>query len=274
MGLGLHIAEVFVRNGASVMICARSVETLQKSEEKLRSMAGDGQKVVAVPCDVGREGDIDSLVDKALDHFSHVDILVNNAGVYGPMGAIEAVNWDEWKETFVTNLFGTVYFCRALLPHFKSRGYGKIINISGGGATNALPRITAYGASKVSIVRMTESLAEEVAGNGIDINAIAPGVLDTRLTHQLLENDPETVGAALYDRVQELAGSSGDAMDKSARLCAYLGSAESDGISGKLIAANWDPWPDLAQHKGEIMGSDIYTLRRIVPKDRGQDWGD
>ncbi|MGY9006735.1 MAG: SDR family NAD(P)-dependent oxidoreductase, partial [Alphaproteobacteria bacterium] len=245
MGLGLKIAEIFVREGASVLICARNMAALKKSEAMLRELAGDDQTVMAVACDVGREGDIDSLVATALDQFPHIDILVNNAGVYGPMGALDAVDWDEWKETFITNLFGTIYFSRALLPHFKSRGYGKIVNISGGGATNALPRITAYGASKVSIVRMTESLAEEVAGDGIDINAIAPGVLDTRLTQQLLENGPETVGATLYDRVQELAGGSGDAMDKSARLCAYLGSGESDGISGKLIAANWDPWPDL-----------------------------
>ncbi len=274
IGLGAQIATEFVRQGASVLICARSAEALEENAEKLCAIAGADQTVAAMVCDVTREGDIDGLVARALKTFPHIDALVNNAGTYGPMGPIESVDWDDWKSALFTNLFGTIYFCRALIPHFRARGYGKIVNLSGGGATSPLPRITAYAASKVAVVRMTETLAEEVRGAGIDINAIAPGVLDTRLTDQLLEAGPDAVGADLYTRVQKMAGEGGDAMERSARLCAYLCSAQSDGISGRLIAALWDPWPDLARHKTEIMDSDIYTLRRIVPKDRGKDWGD
>jgi len=273
MGLGAKIAEEFIGQGASVLICARGEEALRECAAKLQDMAGPDQTVAAIVCDVARESDIDALVVEALARFPHVDALVNNAGVYGPMGPIESVDWDGWKDAFVTNLFGTVYFCRAILPHFKKRGYGKIVNLSGGGATSPLPRITAYAASKVGIVRMTETLSEEVKGLGIDINAIAPGVLDTRLTDQFLGADPETVGSALYTRVQELVAEGGDSIRKSAKLVAYLCSAASDGISGRLIAALWDPWPDLARHKADIMSGDIYTLRRIVPKDRGRDWG-
>lgn len=274
LGLGSHIAEELVREGASVLICARNTSALQENADRLRAIAGDGQTIVAMPCDVTRESDIDAFVAEALDRFPHVDALVNNAGIYGPIGPIESVDWCDWKEAVITNLFGTVYFCRALIPHFRERGYGKIVNLSGGGATSPLPRITAYAASKAAVVRMTETLAEEVKGQGIDINAIAPGVLDTRLTHQLLEAGAEAVGGDLYSRVQKLAGDAGDAMRRSAQLCAYLCSSASDGISGRLIAAIWDPWSDLASHKAKIMGSDIYTLRRIVPKDRGQDWGE
>jgi NAD(P)-dependent dehydrogenase (short-subunit alcohol dehydrogenase family) len=274
MGLGAKIAEQFVLEGASVLICARNAAVLEEAADKLRSIASAGQTINFMSCDVTRESDIDALVVEALCRFPHVDALVNNAGIYGPLGPIEAVDWRDWKDAVITNLFGTIYFCRALIPHFQKRGYGKIVNLSGGGAASPLPRITAYAASKAAVVRMTETLAEEVQDQGIDINAIAPGVLDTRLTDQLLEAGPDAVGDKLYSRVQNLASDGADAMSKSAKLCAYLCSAESDGISGRLIAANWDPWPDLVKHKANIMNSDIYTLRRIVPKDRGQDWGD
>ncbi len=105
-------------------------------------------------------------------------VLVNNAGVYGPLGSIEEIDWQAWVQAIEINLFGSILMCRALLPHFKSSRYGKIVQLSGGGATNPLPRISAYAASKAAVVRFAETLAEEVRENGIDVNAIAPGALE------------------------------------------------------------------------------------------------
>ena len=115
---------------------------------------------------------------------------MNNAGVYGPMGSIEDVDWDAWVRAIEINLFGSILMCRALLPHFKAQRYGKIIQLSGGGATNPLPRISAYAASKAAIVRFAESLALEVRDEGIDVNAIAPGALNTRMMDELLAAGP------------------------------------------------------------------------------------
>lgn len=274
MGLGACIAEEFVRQGASVLLCARSTRQLDEAAEKIRKTAGHGQMVTTIVCNVTVESDVEELVSEALRQFPHVDALVNNAGIYGPLGPIEEVDWAAWKDAVYTNLFGTVYPCRLLVSHFKSRGYGKIVNLSGGGATSPLPRVSAYAASKAAVVRFTETLAEEVRENRIDVNAIAPGVLDTRLTQQLLDAGPEAVGESLYSRVRGLATDGNTAMQKSAQLCAYLCSSASDGISGKLIAAPWDPWPFADKHKIDMDRSDIYTLRRILPKDRGQDWGE
>ena len=89
------------------------------------------------------------------------------------------------------NIYGSVLPCRAVLPHFKQQRYGKIVQLSGGGATNPLPRISAYAASKAAVVRFAETLALEVQDDGIDVNAIAPGALNTRMLDEVLAAGPE-----------------------------------------------------------------------------------
>ena len=274
IGFGASIAQAFARAGANLLLCARSLAPLEATAATLRVSAAAGQVVEARRCDVTDDADVAALAAEAFRLFPQVHALVNNAGIYGPLGATETVNWAEWKETIVSNLFGTVAVSRALVPHFKSRGYGKIVNISGGGATSPLPRVSAYAASKAAVVRFTETLAEELKDSHIDVNAVAPGVLDTRLTRQLLEAGPKAVGKDFHARVGSMVGDSQKSLERGAALCAYLASAESDGITGKLIAAIWDPWPTLADHKDDLTSSDIYTLRRILPKDRGRGWGE
>lgn len=274
LGLGAAIARRFVEEGASVALCARDGTALDTVVAALRGIAGSRQKVLGMPADVARTADIDALVAHAIEAFGGLDVLVNNAGVYGPMGPLESVPWDAWVEAIAINLNGTVYPCRAVLAHFKARGRGKIINISGGGATNPLPNISAYAASKAAVVRFTETLAEETRSFGIDVNAVAPGALNTRLTDELLQAGPDKVGAAFHARMRQIQEEGGTPLAKGAALCAWLASPASDGITGKLISAVWDPWADLAAHRADLDGSDIYTLRRIVPKDRGKTWGD
>jgi NAD(P)-dependent dehydrogenase (short-subunit alcohol dehydrogenase family) len=219
------------------------------------------------------ERQVDNLLAEGLRLFPHIDALVNNAGVYGPIGEIGEVDWNEWKEAIAINLFGPVYASRVFTAHFKERRYGKIVNLSGGGATNPLPRISSYAAAKAAMVRFTETLAEEVKSFHIDVNAIAPGVLDTRLTHQLLKAGPQAVGESLFNRVSGMAVDGETSMRKASDLAYYLCSPASDGITGRLLSALWDPWADLQERREELDGSDIYTLRRIIPKDRGKDWG-
>lgn len=272
-GLGACIAEHYVAQGASVLLCARNEMSLYTVSQRLRQRLVDGQQVLIQTADVSDRTQVEDLVALATKSFPHVDILVNNAGVYGPMGYIEEIDWDEWVQAININLMGTVYPCRAVLPQLKARGYGKIINLSGGGATNPLPQLSAYAASKAAVVRFSETLAEEVKGFGIDVNTIAPGALATRLLEQVISAGPEKVGVAFHQRMMKIQEEGGTPLEQGAALCVYLGSAESDGITGKLISAVWDPWEQLHKHLDELQQSDIYTLRRIVPKDRGKDWG-
>jgi 3-oxoacyl-[acyl-carrier protein] reductase len=272
-GLGAAIAEHFLAEGANVALCSRNVQDLGEQQSRLAASHG-ADRIWAKPADISSRSDVDALFDEARSRFGRLDILVNNAGVYGPMGSIDTVDWDEWVQAIAINLTGTVYCARKAVAIFKPQRYGKIVILSGGGATSPLPGISAYAASKAGIVRFTETLALEVREWNIDVNAIAPGALMTRLTDQLIAAGPERVGAAFHARMVKLKQEGGTPLALGATLCGYLASAESDGLTGRLLAAQWDPWPFSDEHRKEIAGSDIYTLRRIVPKDRGRPWGD
>ena len=273
-GLGLAIARAYVEAGASVLMCARDAELLEKARVEVAALASPSQQVVMHPADVSCREQVAALARAALEVFPRLHILVNNAGVYGPLGLIEDVNWDAWVQAIEINLFGSVLMCRALLPHFKAHRYGKIVQLSGGGATKPLPRISAYAASKAAIVRFAETLAEEVRGDGIDVNSIAPGTLNTRLLDEVLAAGPVDVGAAFYERSVKQKKEGGTHLNKGASLAVFLASAKSDGITGKVLSAIWDPWDRLPEHLEALQRTDIYTLRRIVPADRGLPWGE
>jgi 3-oxoacyl-[acyl-carrier protein] reductase len=271
-GLGRAIAGHFVQCGASVLLVARGEDRLRQVESELRPHALPGQVVAALAADVSRPEDCQAIVSKALEVLTGLTILVNNAGLYGPIGRTEDNDWGEWVRAMEVNLFGTVLMCRAVLPHLRARGYGKIVNLSGGGATAPLPNFSAYAASKAAVVRFTETLAEEARGAHIDVNAVAPGPLNTRLLDQVLEAGPERAGAAFYERSLKQREQGGAPLEKGAALIAFLASEASDGITGRLLSALWDNWADLPRRRHGLEKSDIYTLRRIVPEDRGQKW--
>ena len=271
-GLGVAIAGAYVAAGASVMLCARSAGLLGEVSDSLRAAAGPGQRVEVFAADVSKTDDVDALGAAAEARLGGIDVLVNNAGVYGPMGPLEAVDWQEWVDATLINIVGTVYPCRAVIPLMRARGGGKIVNLSGGGATNPMPRVTAYATSKAAVVRFTESMALELKGDGIDMNAVAPGALATRLLDQAVDAGPEVVGADFHARMVKIREQGGTPLSKGADLCVYLGSKASDGVTGRLLSAVWDPWPTLAERAADLDRSDIYTLRRIVPEDRGQKW--
>jgi 3-oxoacyl-[acyl-carrier protein] reductase len=273
-GLGLEIARKFVSAGADVMLCARNEARLDDACAELKLMAASNQKIVTQAADVSLESDAYEVVQKTLALLGGCHILINNAGVYGPMGEIESVDWQDWKRTIEVNVYGSVLMSRALLPHFKAQRYGKLIQISGGGATNPLPRISAYAASKAAIVRYAETLALEVNEKGIDVNCIAPGALNTRMLDEVLQVGPDKVGQAFYERAVKQKEVGGTSLTKGAELAVFLASGASDGITGKLISAVWDNWEQWPQYLDQLAQSDVYTLRRITGKDRGFKWGD
>ena len=273
-GLGLEIARKFVLAGADLMLCARNAGMLENARTELAGLTSAGQKIVTQVADVSLESDVHSVVAQTLELLGGCHILVNNAGVYGPKGEIESVDWADWMMAIQINVCGSVLMSRAVLPHFKAQRYGKVIQLSGGGATNPLPRISAYAVSKAAIVRYAETLAEEVRGTGIDVNSIAPGALNTRLLDEILQAGPQKVGQAFYERSVKQKETGGAPLEKGADLALFLASSASDGITSKLISAVWDDWEHWPEHLNELSSSDVYTLRRIAGRDRGFEWGD
>jgi NAD(P)-dependent dehydrogenase (short-subunit alcohol dehydrogenase family) len=170
------------------------------------------------------------------------------------------------------NLLGSVSTCRAVVPHMRSRGGGKIIQISGGGATAPDPRFSAYAAAKAGIVRFMETIAEELRSDGIDVNSVAPGAVVTRMNDQRIAAGPENAGEEVWRVSMRRREEGANDPALCAALCVFLASPASNGLTGKLISAVRDDWKDLPNRIEVLRASDIYTLRRITPADRRLAW--
>lgn len=275
-GLGLAIAKTFITEGANVCICARDTQQLEIAVDEIKSLTlSDKQQILHLTIDVSNPMDVQRLIQQAISTFKQVHILVNNAGIYGPMGSIETVDWEQWKKTIEINLYGSVLTCRMLLPHLRQQHYGKIIQISGGGATNPMPRVEAYAASKSAVVKTMESIAQDCIKDAIDVNCIAPGLLDTRLLDEVLANGPDRVGEEFYQRMRKAKETKQTtSLHFATELCVFLASEASNGITGRLISAVWDNYYTWPEHLEELQKSDLYTLRRITGQERGVSWGD
>ena len=262
-GIGEAIALAFAREGARLAIASRTQTELDQVAARIQEQGG---QVQAIRTDVSNRNDVARLIEATLTTYSQIDVLVNAAGVYGPIGPMWDVDIDEWIQAMHINLFGTFMCCHAVLPHMVERRRGRIVNFSGGGATSPLPRFTAYGVSKTAIVRLTETLAEEVKEFNIQVNAVAPGAVDTRLQDQVLVAG-ERAGDLLA-RIRKLreTGEGGVPRELPAELVVFLASDDSDGLTGRLIAAPYDGWQSWdADRIAEVMSAPWFTLRRMDP---------
>lgn len=262
-GIGAVIARAFAREGAKVLLASRTRAELEATAAQIEQAGG---AVRYAQADVSDRLDATRIVETALAAYGRVDILVNGAGVYGPIGPLAEVDVEEWLRAFATNVFGTFLCCHAVLPHMMSRRCGKIINFSGGGATSPLPRFTAYGVSKTAVVRLTETLAEEVKPSNIQVNVIAPGMVDTRLQDHVLAAGSRAGELAGRIRALRQTGEGGVPPERAAALALFLASAAADGLTGKLISAPHDGWESWdAARIEELMAAPWLTLRRIDP---------
>jgi 3-oxoacyl-[acyl-carrier protein] reductase len=251
--------------GADLVLAARTEFELEKTGREIAELTG--RNVLVVPTDVSQPAAVEKMISSARENYAKIDILVNCAGIYGPIGPAVDCDYNAWQQAINTNLFGTFLCIQAVLPEMMERKQGKIINLSGGGAVSPFPRFSAYSASKAAVVRLTETLAEELKEYHIDINAIAPGGVNTGLLEQVLAAG-EAAGHTFLQKALKQKENGGTPPEKAAELAVFLASAESDALTGRLLSAVWDKWSEIPVQLEEIMATDIYTMRRIVPEDR------
>jgi 3-oxoacyl-[acyl-carrier protein] reductase len=260
-GIGEAVAGAFAREGARSILVSR---TESEVAAVANAITARGAVAAAVAADVSGPLTADRIVKAAIEAYGGVDILVNAAGIYGPIGAVWEADAQEWVRAVEVNLFGTVYLSRAVIPHMIRRRGGKIVNFSGGGATAPLAFFSAYAVSKSAVVRFTETLAEEVKPFNIQVNAIAPGAVDTRLQDAVLAAGDRA--GPLFERIRLLRErkEGGVPRDLPAALAVFLASAASNGLTGKLIAAPYDGWQTWDAEKiAEVMALPWFTLRRL-----------
>lgn len=259
-GIGRALTERLVAHGHTVWGLARSPQSPVPGPGAFHPLA----------CDVSDWLQVEAAATRITATARHLDGLVACAGVQGEIGPALAADPIHWSATIRANLDGTYFAIRGFATLLARSRRAKVVCLSGGGATKARANFSAYGAAKTAIVRLVENIAEETRGQPFDINAIAPGAINTRLTDEVIRLGPAIVGQAEYDTAVKQKTSGGGSLDRALGLIDFLLSEKSDGITGRLLAAPWDPWPTLDTHAAALAKSDIYTLRRILPEERGQ----
>jgi NAD(P)-dependent dehydrogenase (short-subunit alcohol dehydrogenase family) len=242
---------------------------LARSNQDKFTIDGNGTFDSAM-CDVANWDQVSRAFQQIGSRWRHVDGLVCCAGSHGEVGPAVRADPARWSETVRANLDGTfnsIRACHDLLVRAPRRA--KIICFAGGGATRSRPNFSGYGVAKTGIVRLVETIAEEEIQAPLDINAVAPGAIATRLTDEIISLGPDIAGQSEFDSALKQKAGGGASLERALDLVEWLLSTKSDGITGKLISAPWDSWTALGEHAGDLARSDIYTLRRILPEDRG-----
>lgn len=254
-GIGRVVSTRLAGEGVIVVIVDVTGET------ELASLVQDGN-IAFIQADVSTTDGAEDALRRIIEIHSSIDILVNAAGIQGPIGPFADADIDRWASAISVNLLGTVRCCRAALPHMMSKNCGKIINFAGGGANSSRPNFSAYAVSKVGVVRFTEILADELKGMNIQVNAVAPGVINTRMIAEILYAGEEKAGGD-FEQVQSRMKSGFDSPEAVADLVCFLASGSSDWLTGKIISAVWDPWKGWRDKGKPEDINDLYVLRRI-----------
>jgi 2-deoxy-D-gluconate 3-dehydrogenase len=226
-GIGLGMAKGMAEAGASIVVAARNQE---KSAAAVQELEALGAQAVAIDVDVTEEASVKAMVETAASRWGRLDILVNNAGT-NIRKRPEDLSLAEWRLIIDTNLTSTFLASKAVYPHLKAAGGGKIINIGSMYSIFGAPSVPAYAASKGGVVQLTMSLATAWAQDNIQVNAVLPGFIETELTDRARRDIP-----GLYERVldrmpQKRWGDGGDM----AGIAAFLASPASDYITGTAI---------------------------------------
>lgn len=264
-GIGRALVERLVARGHEVHGLARRDQT------DLRDRLGNAFQ--SSRCDVACVEELEAALAAIGQRWHGIDAIVTCAGDQGAIGRAMEIEPRAWTQTVRANLDGTFLTLRLLWPLLAhARRRAKVVCFSGGGATKARAHFSAYGVAKTGVVRLVETIAEEERERALDINAIAPGAIFTAMTEEVLRLGREAAGDAEHEAAlrQQRAGRA--PLERALDLVEWLLGPASDGISGRLLSAPWDPWPTLDSHRDEIAASDLFTLRRIAPADRGREW--
>ena len=215
---------------------------LEQTAEEARAL---GASATVIQVDVTDKDAVEAMAKKALEDLGQIDILVNNAGIVGPIGPLEDNDVEAWVRTIQVNLVGTYLCCRSVIPAMARSGGGRIINLSGSGATSAPYHLSAYGSSKAAIIRLTEILSLELADKNIQVNALGPGSIHTRMWEEITDGAMTAGDSDLYEFGLQVTGGGGASIERAAELAVWLAGDASNGLSGRMIHAVADDFPNL-----------------------------
>jgi NAD(P)-dependent dehydrogenase (short-subunit alcohol dehydrogenase family) len=254
-GIGKRLAIGFAAAGARVGLLARSQPELDLAKLEIEHAGGAALRIRA---DVRDFEQMCAAVDRMRAVFGGVHVLIAAAGVQGPIAPLAEMKPKQFAETLEINVVGVMHACRAVLPQMIEHRSGKIIILSGGGAASPRPNFSAYAASKAAVVRLAETLAEEVRDQNVQVNCIAPGGSYTSMTDEIIHAG-DRAGRKEIEDAEQVRITGGVSPEKQLHLAMFLASERSNHVSGKLIHVN-DDWKRLEKAN---MNPELYTLRRV-----------
>lgn len=269
-GIGRAIAEHFASEGCSLALIARTIDELEETANFIKKKYNTSIHFYAIS--ISDEQKVKDAIKDTFERYDRIDILINAASVLGPAGPFAEIDSRKWSDTISVNINGLFFCIKAVLPYMQKQNDGCIINFSGGGGLLPNPFFDAYSACKAAAVRITENLAHELENTGITVCAIAPGGVNTHMFEDMLAAGEEKVGSQIWDSFQKRKENGGDSIENPKTLAMFIVLHRGKELNGRTISARWDNWQKIAEHSDEIITSDIYTMRRIMPKDRGYDW--
>ena len=238
-GIGKAIAETFARAGARVVVCSRKLEGLEAAAAEIREAApvlADGNRsgqVLAIQAHVGQADDVRNLVAQTMEAYGRVDVVVNNAATNPHFGPLLTADEGQWLKILDTTLLGAVRLCQAAVPHMREQGGGKIINMASIAGLRPSAAMGLYGVGKAALIQLTRQLAMELGPDNIRVNAIAPGIIETRFSQLLWQtpqiSEPLLAGLPLghFGQPQDVAG-----------LALYLASPAADYVTGAVFSVD------------------------------------
>jgi NAD(P)-dependent dehydrogenase (short-subunit alcohol dehydrogenase family) len=230
-GIGEAIAKALAEHGAKVVVAARKIEALQAVADEIKQAGGDA---TAIACHAGHEEELNKLVAETVSRYGQVDILVNNAATNPYFGPLMNVEMPAWDKTFEVNTKGYFLATRAVVRHLQERkAAGSIVNVASIAGLGAAVFQGVYGMSKAAVISMTQTLASELGGTGIRINAIAPGLVETKFAGALLQNPDMVKRMETASPVRRIGQP-----DDIAGLALFLASDASNFITGQTIVAD------------------------------------